>query len=122
MPSKKKCKDTQVLNPITNRCILVNGVTYNNVFKSKKKVNKAIKNGIKLTKKAPPKNNPHIDKINVNKEIIKGIKLKKKPRSKKTSSKTTSSKKHNPPKWKEIWSSLERDHEDKVRERRKPIN
>ena len=93
MLSRKKCRDNQVLNPITNRCILVNGTTYNNVFKSRKKVNKAIKNGIKLIKQAPHKNNPHIDKINVNKEIVKGIKLKKKPSSKKINSK-----KHNPPK------------------------
>lgn len=47
----KKCKDNEVVNPITNRCIDINGATYKRVFKQKAKLNLEIKKTKKKLKK-----------------------------------------------------------------------
>ena len=77
MPTRK-CRDNEVKNPQTDRCILINGVTYNNVFKNRTKINKAIHKRPKLTKKKLPQENAFKIRMKLNEELKKKPKLTKK--------------------------------------------
>lgn len=77
MPTRK-CRDNEVKNPQTDRCILINGVTYNNVFKNRTKINKAIHKRPKLTKKKSPQENAFKIRMKLNEELKTKPKLTKK--------------------------------------------
>jgi len=77
MPTRK-CRDNEVQNPKTDRCILINGVTYNNVFKDRIKINKGIRKKPKLTKKKNPQENAFKVRMKLNEELKKKPKLTKK--------------------------------------------
>ena len=49
--SSKKCKDDEVLNPSTNRCIKIRGGTYSKIFPNRSKLSKQIQNRTRQTKK-----------------------------------------------------------------------
>ena len=77
MPTRK-CRDNEVKNPQTDRCILINGATYNDVFKHRTKINKAIHKKPKLTKKNSPQQNAFKIRMKLNEELKKNPKLTKK--------------------------------------------
>ncbi len=68
MPTRK-CRDNEVKNPQTDRCILINGATYNDVFKHRTKINKAILKRPKLTKKNSPRENAFKIRMRLNEEL-----------------------------------------------------